>query len=184
MGVAHGDISFNNLMYNEQTQRGILNDFDLASVMKPTQTGHRRTGTLSFMALKLLSTDGLSGNIPRLYRHEFESFVWVLLWASLHKEEDRAKHIRGWGSHDATAMYNTKSSFLRDLDRNLKELAQSPYYTPLYSSLALLDSLDSLSRTTPWQQAVEKSDVELLQHLFVSFGQEKMGWVDYQIRTS
>jgi len=125
MGVAHGDISFNNLMYDKRNGRGILNDFDLASIMEPgdkspKQTGHRRTVILSFMAMKLLSPDGLRGDIPRLYRHEFESFVWVLLWASLHEEEDHAKHIRGWG------MYNQKSSFLRDLDKNLNNLHQSP----------------------------------------------------------
>ena len=35
------------------------------------------------MALDLLTESGRSGVFPRLYRHELESFSWVLLWAGL-----------------------------------------------------------------------------------------------------
>ena len=66
--------------------KGVLNDFDLSTVMEvdaltPRRTGYERTGTKPFMALDLLTESGRSGVFPRLYRHELESFSWVLLWA-------------------------------------------------------------------------------------------------------
>jgi len=44
---------------------------------------HRRTGTAMFMSLDLLTAKGVNGLVPRTYRHELESFAWVLLYAAL-----------------------------------------------------------------------------------------------------
>ena len=81
-GVEHNDISKNNLMYDKVNEdRGILNDFDLAHLRgKPRPSGSERTGTMPFMALDLLIKAALNGKITRLYRHDCESFAWVLLW--------------------------------------------------------------------------------------------------------
>jgi hypothetical protein len=37
------------------------------------------TGTIPFMAIDLLTKDAWSGHIERQYRHDCESFAWVLL---------------------------------------------------------------------------------------------------------
>ena len=66
-------------MWDDRRKVGILNDFDLARFADQTgASGQDNTGTLPFMALDLLSEEGLRGMIPRLYRHEAESFAWSL----------------------------------------------------------------------------------------------------------
>ena len=60
---------------------GVLNDFDLAHVSgEERPSGTERTGTMPVMALDLLTKDAWTGKVERLYRHDCESFVWVLLW--------------------------------------------------------------------------------------------------------
>ncbi|KAF9643788.1 hypothetical protein BDM02DRAFT_3151168 [Thelephora ganbajun] len=79
-GIRHGDISLGNLMWDDRRKVGILNDFDLARFADQTgASGQDNTGTLPFMALDLLSEEGLRGEIPRRYRHEAESFAWTLI---------------------------------------------------------------------------------------------------------
>jgi hypothetical protein len=70
--IAHGDVSFHNIMMKRDAPVGVLNDFDLASIMEPGTTsppkmGIRRTG---FMSVDLLSDEALSMGISRLYRHD------------------------------------------------------------------------------------------------------------------
>ncbi|THU88894.1 hypothetical protein K435DRAFT_865835 [Dendrothele bispora CBS 962.96] len=86
--ILHRDLSLNNLMFGRDKDgkaRGILNDWDLSSAVdedgkvKPSDAKHR-TGTLPFMAIPLL----LQNDEPHLYRHELESFLYVLIWAGLH----------------------------------------------------------------------------------------------------
>ncbi|EEB89019.1 hypothetical protein MPER_12938 [Moniliophthora perniciosa FA553] len=85
IGIAHGDISLSNIMYNTATKKCILNDYDLASLMDPgtevpERQGYERTGTRPFMALELLGAEGVAGQTQRRYRHDLESFYWVLVW--------------------------------------------------------------------------------------------------------
>ena len=68
-------------MWDPVRKMGVLNDFDLAKFADQVgASGTENTGTLPFMALDLLSEDGLDGKIPRLYRHEAEPFTWVLIF--------------------------------------------------------------------------------------------------------
>jgi hypothetical protein len=68
-------------MYDETNKRGVLNDYDLAHLTSQRRpTGTERTGTRPFMALDLLTDEAWDGKVERLYRHDCESFVWVLLW--------------------------------------------------------------------------------------------------------
>ena len=68
-------------MWDPKRGVGVLNDFDLAKFAgQKGASGTENTGTLPFMALDLLSPDGLAGKIPRLYRHEAESFAWSLIY--------------------------------------------------------------------------------------------------------
>jgi serine/threonine protein kinase len=79
-GIHHGDISLGNLMWDDRRKVGVLNDFDLSRFADQTgASGQDNTGTLPFMALDLLSEEGLRGEIPRRYRHEAESFAWSLI---------------------------------------------------------------------------------------------------------
>ena len=79
-GIYHGDISLENLMWDDRRKVGVLNDFDLAKFAgQAGASGQDNTGTLPFMALDLLSEEGLRGEIPRRYRHEAESFAWSLI---------------------------------------------------------------------------------------------------------
>ncbi|EEB97765.1 hypothetical protein MPER_02847 [Moniliophthora perniciosa FA553] len=84
MGICHGDISLSNIMQDPDTKCGILNDYDLASLFNVGETisrcGYRRTGTVPFMALELLTRKGWRGTVSRKYRHDLESFFWVFVW--------------------------------------------------------------------------------------------------------
>jgi hypothetical protein len=65
--------------------KGIVNDWDMASHLDatgevPTSTARHRTGTIPFMASDLLDNDPP----PHLYRHDLESFFYILVWAAVH----------------------------------------------------------------------------------------------------
>ncbi|KAK7687817.1 hypothetical protein QCA50_009036 [Cerrena zonata] len=83
-GIEHGDISDTNLMVDPVNDKGILTDFDLATIVDKDAIdplhGVDRTGTMVFMSVELLDGDGQQGKIPRLYRHDLESFCWVFFW--------------------------------------------------------------------------------------------------------
>jgi len=67
-------------MWDDSRKVGVLNDFDLARFADQTgASGQDNTGTLPYMALDLLSEEGLHGEILRRYRHEAESFAWCLI---------------------------------------------------------------------------------------------------------
>ena len=93
-GIYHGDISLENLMWDDRRKVGVLNDFDLAKFAGQTgASGQDNTGTLPFMALDLLSEEGLRGEIPRRYRHEAESFAWSLICLYYGAVEDEGGRI-------------------------------------------------------------------------------------------
>ncbi|KAG0699558.1 hypothetical protein DFH29DRAFT_42328 [Suillus ampliporus] len=86
-GVHHRDVSPPNMMYY-RTKNGVLmavlNDYDLSSLaITPGPQSNERTGTVPFMALDLLSPQGQRGQVKHLYRHDLESFMWVLVWVCL-----------------------------------------------------------------------------------------------------
>jgi hypothetical protein len=103
-------------MYNERTMNGVLTDFDLATLAGNSyQRGMERTGTVPFMALDLLTAEGFSGGISRLYRHDSESFAWVLLWIC--GRYDNGKEItnppfQGWAAKTYEQCFNNKASYL------------------------------------------------------------------------
>ncbi|KAF5335139.1 hypothetical protein D9611_010829 [Ephemerocybe angulata] len=83
IGIEHGDISSGNLMVYPKDGNPKLCDFDLAhfaDLIRPA--GYSNTGTWAFMAIELLSKMAMGGRVPRLYRHEIESFVAVLIWVA------------------------------------------------------------------------------------------------------
>ncbi|KAG6834143.1 hypothetical protein H0H93_011580 [Arthromyces matolae] len=90
-GVLHQDLRENNLMFEYDDQghiRGVLNDWDLASRIDEhgpenevsTHAIAHRIGTIPFMARDLLVDDTPP---PHLYRHDLESFFYILVWAAV-----------------------------------------------------------------------------------------------------
>jgi len=70
-------------MIEPETRRGVLNDWDLCRIRTETGVEHRggeRTGTIPFMAMELLASEGSK---PPLYRHDLEGFIWILPWVFL-----------------------------------------------------------------------------------------------------
>ena len=72
---------------------GIVNDFDLATWVNHSTTNNDRTGTIPFMAIDLLD-GGLDDRIPRLYRHDLESFIWVLAYITVANIEYKGHTIK------------------------------------------------------------------------------------------
>jgi len=122
IGIAHGDVSLYNLMYKEDNNYGVLNDFDLSTIMEPgarnpNRQGLERTGTLPFMALELLEEKGFDGKIPRRYDHELESFAWVLVWVSRcvvsGQESVLPSRLEQWLGHVSDKVLMSKLTFIR-----------------------------------------------------------------------
>ncbi|EDN06004.1 predicted protein [Histoplasma mississippiense (nom. inval.)] len=85
--VLHRDISENNIIITDPDKAdghsGMLIDLDLAKEVGSGRSGARhQTGTMEFMAIEVLL------NIDHTYRHDLESFFYVLIWQC-------ARH--GWG---------------------------------------------------------------------------------------
>ena len=88
-GILHQDLSPNNTMYRMimGTVHGVLTDFDLASWVSPlapdcTKPSQQPTGTPPFMAHGLLyGTDHV-----HMYRHDIESFFYIMLIMATHYE--------------------------------------------------------------------------------------------------
>ncbi|KAF6757337.1 hypothetical protein DFP72DRAFT_1111320 [Ephemerocybe angulata] len=85
LGISHGDVSLGNIMAARPSEGGekrmVLNDFDLAVVLKPggllpVDDDSAHSGTKPFMPMELLN----SGAIQRLPRHDVEFALWSLVW--------------------------------------------------------------------------------------------------------
>jgi serine/threonine protein kinase len=123
MGIEHGDISIGNLMYDLDTKRGVLNDFDLARLSAPdrTRSSKDNTGTLPFLALDLLNERALSGGVRRLYRHDAESFTWCLIYICICMSKDGKGKISTLSPHPLSSWfigldqcYSSKSRLAND----------------------------------------------------------------------
>ncbi|KDR79225.1 hypothetical protein GALMADRAFT_1228876 [Galerina marginata CBS 339.88] len=114
--VEHGDPSLSNLMYDPDTQSGVLSDFDLSILQwEPRVVGTERTGTVPFMAIELLTKDYWEGKIPRYYHHELESFIWILVYVSLlYNDEIRQSNsgVNTWRTADYIACARNKLHFI------------------------------------------------------------------------
>ncbi|KAG5637219.1 hypothetical protein H0H81_005382, partial [Sphagnurus paluster] len=96
--ILHRDLSENNLMFKKGSDgavKGILNDWDMASKVGEedeveSSTAQHRTGTFPFMARELL----VDGRPPaHLYRHDLESFFYILVWAALRYDFQSGKRF-------------------------------------------------------------------------------------------
>ncbi|KAG2132297.1 uncharacterized protein EDB93DRAFT_1255273 [Suillus bovinus] len=122
-GVHHRDISPSNLMGYRLRGRfiSVLNDFDLSikqilSLIQDAPKGFERTGTVPFMALELLTPEAIAGEVEHVYRHDAESFIWVLTWVCLQYEKgkllSKGRPLGEWLTVDAKGCHEKKSSFI------------------------------------------------------------------------
>lgn len=119
--ILHRDLSILNLMYEDRGNGviiGILNDYDLAIILNddkslPPPSSKHRTGTAPFMAYELLSA---KGSIAHLYRHDLESFLYVLVWTAMgyegFKPPKGVDPLEMWRGGDWSAIARDKNSFL------------------------------------------------------------------------
>ncbi|KJA17116.1 hypothetical protein HYPSUDRAFT_206477 [Hypholoma sublateritium FD-334 SS-4] len=95
-----------------QPSHGILNDFDMASMLNEDEAinsgnshHHHLTGTRPFMAYDLLDAPSSTPTV-HLYRHDLESFFYILVWAAAHYKYSRgalvtAPELAKWNGEDA-----------------------------------------------------------------------------------
>ncbi|EEH32994.2 hypothetical protein PAAG_04047 [Paracoccidioides lutzii Pb01] len=81
--ILHRDISENNIIITDPDKAGghsgMLIDLDLAKDVGSGRSGARHwTGTMEFMAIEVLL------NIDHTYRHDLESFFYMLIWQCAH----------------------------------------------------------------------------------------------------
>lgn len=161
-------------MYKENNKYGVLNDFDLSTIMNPgdrnpNRQGLERTGTLPFMALELLENKGFHGNIPRRYDHELESFSWVLVWVSRcvlgGQESRRPQRLEEWLGNNNDEVYKSKLAFIL----GQRQLPMTPDYESLGIMLEtwVTDNYLRLLTNRLLSQTLpnEKTDTEHLQAL-------------------
>ncbi|KAG5649605.1 hypothetical protein H0H81_002882 [Sphagnurus paluster] len=68
---------------DQGTTIGFLNDFDIAHLKKNRRVDKPRLAAMPFMAFDLLTLEYHRGRVERLYRHDLESFIWVLVFVTL-----------------------------------------------------------------------------------------------------
>ncbi|OJD22161.1 hypothetical protein ACJ73_06495 [Blastomyces percursus] len=116
--ILHRDISENNIIITDPDEAdghsGMLSDLDLAKEVGSGRSGARhQTGTMEFMAIEVLL------NIDHTYRHDLESFLYVLIWQC-------ARH--GWEKLHALQ----RQGLDRPKDSILRE-----WYTGTYKKIAI-----------------------------------------------
>ncbi|KAG5289062.1 serine/threonine protein kinase Sgk2 [Histoplasma ohiense] len=101
--ILHRDISENNIIITnpEKTNghSGMLIDLDLAKEVGSGRSGARhRTGTMEFMAIEVLL------NIDHTYRHDLESFFYVLIWQCIRRGWEKLDKLQRQGQPEESAL--------------------------------------------------------------------------------
>jgi hypothetical protein len=152
------------------TAIGILNDWDMASLLDllgeaTLSTARHRTGTVPFMAVELLDS-----NPPaHLYRHDLESFFYILVWAAIHYDiphKERLstpnQYIAKWDSDLDTSSVNKSSFFAEPIRRRRILSAIRPEFKELETQwiqpLALLFQLGKHYHNNPGLAPVQPYD--------------------------
>lgn len=90
--ILHRDISENNIIVTDPEMAGgftgMLIDLDLAIVDGERTGGRHMTGTMEFMAIDVLR------GVEHTYRHDLESFFYVLLWMCARRAWEREFHCK------------------------------------------------------------------------------------------
>ncbi|KAI0781947.1 hypothetical protein C8Q75DRAFT_544618 [Abortiporus biennis] len=199
-GVHHCDVSDGNLMYytvDNGVHMGVLNDFDLATIDRDgtasRPTGNLRTGTQPFMAMDLLKEAGRKGDIPHLYRHDLESFIWLLVWYSAPKTETYGTPLdmNSWETSTAEYCWKDKNAFWTNcrehrsdtqkelflLARNLiyamnkkvfKPMADAKEYEQTFIQVRSSEQLPPFSEPSPYELFEVFQNIVLARYGFLS----------------
>ncbi|EIN07684.1 hypothetical protein PUNSTDRAFT_45211 [Punctularia strigosozonata HHB-11173 SS5] len=135
LAIEHGDISLNNLAVDPNTLGGVLRDFDLSRIrdknVDSAPQGTERTGTVPFMALDLLCDEYWEGKIERLYRHDVESFAWVIMYLGYTNDETlEPLPVVDWYTSDYEDCRRGKHSFLFRSRKMVKDYSAHMVYGP------------------------------------------------------
>ncbi|KAI0781940.1 hypothetical protein C8Q75DRAFT_544411 [Abortiporus biennis] len=89
-----------------------IHDFDL-STSGAGSMGNMRMGTQPFMAMDLLEKAGRKDGIPHLYRHDLESFIWLLVWYSKPETKTYGRPLatNSWATSTAEYCLKDKNAF-------------------------------------------------------------------------
>jgi hypothetical protein len=126
-------------MWNPDKKKGVLCDFDLVTLRTaPHKRGEQRTGTVPFMAIELLHKNYFDGKIQRIYRHDVESFIWVLVWVVMHHDPNWARY-KFWHTSAYEYCRIAKCEFLTIGYQNISPPAnESPRWKLVLALLAWL----------------------------------------------
>ncbi|GAB0135297.1 hypothetical protein EsDP_00003640 [Epichloe bromicola] len=163
--ILHRDISSNNIIITKPEKadgfKGMLIDLDLAKEVDGGPSGARhQTGTMQFMAVEVLH------KIDHTYRHDLESFFYVLLWMCARQawsngfggEEERPKEslLRRWEIRSFREIaYNKEGDMtVNGLERIMGEFPKSldivkPLCLRIRKILFPLDKDDRMNLGTP-----------------------------------
>ncbi len=124
-----------------QSIRGILNDLDMALMLREDGTidydsGHHHhfSGTRPFMALDLLRPRSSTEPTVHLYRHDLESFFYILVWAAARYKYSTGamitvRELDDWSGKDALVL---KSGFYM---MQIGTKGKAKYCLPEFSNL-------------------------------------------------
>lgn len=98
-------------MWDDERKNGVLCDFDLAALRDEFQIHGERMGTVPYMAIDLLEKEYFEGSVKRRYRHDVESFIWVLVRAAMPRDDDWAGG-QMWQTSDYERCRDSKITFL------------------------------------------------------------------------
>ncbi|CAD6498986.1 BgTH12-04640 [Blumeria graminis f. sp. triticale] len=171
--ILHRDISMNNIILTDPKRNdgchGVLIDLDLAISLTDdncSESSKTLTGTMEFMAIGLLKeyTYPSNGKFTHTYRHDLESFFFVLISACIRfgwgkNESPNIETIRKWykGFEDTLLKaFSSKFECLKDLATTLRKIlferqktiwiATDPRPLNLYNSIlkAFDDEIDKM----------------------------------------
>lgn len=146
---------------SEQGHYGVLNDFDLALDLNVEPSARNRTGTRPFMALDLLKE--IASPPKQIYRHDLESFYWLLLWiacrypSSEFTAKGAQKPFEDWLTLDQRSLYNAKTIHLMDtLHLDLTET-----FCPIDAGLMAIHMMLTSGRTALRDNRIQRKYPEL-----------------------
>lgn len=172
-GILHRDISVNNLMCRQKRSEdgsevltGVLNDFDMAidlhSSRSPSHLLDKTvTGTQPFMAIDLLRNS--LKDTKHLYRHDAESFVWVLLdLATAYSDGVRKNNypMEDWFDTEPSELCSTKLMILvvaRTRDDYICRIADENLQQVVWQLLQQLKKI-LVDDINPWKENCSGSD--------------------------
>lgn len=121
VGIRYNDLSLANFQYRvEGGQKiGVLSDWDLPVTTDEREKVLERIGTVPYKALDLLK-----GSRPyrssSLYRHDLETFAWILVWTVLCHAENKRREIyfdrQTWLSRNDADIYMDKLAFFWSME--------------------------------------------------------------------